>query len=337
MPSIATEKPLLSLPLRLRRNRRTEAIRKMVQETVLRPENLIAPLFLIEGVKQRIPIGSMPGIERLSIDCAIQEAALLHRQGVQAVALFPYVDPSLRSLGAEEAWNEQGLLARAIYALKQEIPSLCVIADVALDPFTSHGHDGLADSNGIILNDETVECLIRSSLMQAEAGVDFVAPSDMMDGRVRAIRVALDEAGFKDVGILAYSAKYASSLYGPFRDALGSSLSFGDKKTYQMDIANRREALLEAKLDEEEGADILMIKPASLYLDVIAHLREQTQRPIAAYHVSGEYAMVMAADEKGYLDARRVFYETLLSIKRAGADLIFTYAIKQVLCSLYRS
>jgi porphobilinogen synthase len=205
------------------------------------------------------------------------------------------------------------------------------MADVALDPFTSHGHDGLTSENGEILNDPTIECLIQMSLMQARAGIDFVAPSDMMDGRVGAIREALDEEGFDGVGILAYSAKYASALYGPFRDALKVKLGFGDKKTYQMDPANSREALFEAALDEEEGADILMVKPATLYLDIIAKLREQTKRPIAAYHVSGEYSMVMAAHQAGWLDARKVFYETLLSIKRAGADLIFTYAIKQVL------
>lgn len=323
----------LSISRRLRRNRKSEAVRKMVQETELNASDLIAPLFLIEGENKKISIPSMPGIERLSLDLTIQEAINLHEKGIQAIALFPVIDRNLRSPSAEEAWNQNGLLARSIREIKRQIPSLCIIADVALDPFTSHGHDGLMDHKGEILNDETIESLIQMSLMQADAGVDLVAPSDMMDGRVGAIRKALDQAGYQSVGILAYSAKYASSLYGPFRDAVGTSILFGDKKTYQMNPANVREALLEAQLDEEEGADILMVKPATFYLDVIAKLKAQTQRPIAAYHVSGEYAMVMAAHEKGWLNAEKTFYEALLSIKRAGADIIFTYAIKQILNS----
>ncbi len=303
----------------------------MVRETQLSSHDLVAPIFIVEGEKKRVAIESMPGIERLSIDLAVKEAKELHERGIQSVALFPVIDPSLKTIDASEAWNPDGLLARAIRELKFALPTLCLMADVALDPFTSHGHDGLTSENGEILNDPTIECLIQMSLMQARAGIDFVAPSDMMDGRVGAIREALDEEGFDGVGILAYSAKYASALYGPFRDALKVKLGFGDKKTYQMDPANSREALFEAALDEEEGADILMVKPATLYLDIIAKLREQTKRPIAAYHVSGEYSMVMAAHQAGWLDARKVFYETLLSIKRAGADLIFTYAIKQVL------
>jgi porphobilinogen synthase len=322
---------ILNLPIRLRRNRKSEAIRKMVRETQLSSHDLVAPIFIVEGEKKRVAIESMPGIERLSIDLAVKEAKELHERGIQSVALFPVIDPSLKTIDASEAWNPDGLLARAIRELKFALPTLCLMADVALDPFTSHGHDGLTSENGEILNDPTIECLIQMSLMQARAGIDFVAPSDMMDGRVGAIREALDEEGFDGVGILAYSAKYASALYGPFRDALKVKLGFGDKKTYQMDPANSREALFEAALDEEEGADILMVKPATLYLDIIAKLREQTKRPIAAYHVSGEYSMVMAAHQAGWLDARKVFYETLLSIKRAGADLIFTYAIKQVL------
>ncbi len=322
---------ILNLPTRLRRNRASEAIRKLVQETHLTPSDFVAPLFVVEGEKKRIPIESLPGVERLSIDFAIKEAKELHERGIQSVALFPIIDPRLKSDDAKEAWNPNGLLAHAIQELKSALPTLCVMADVALDPFTSHGHDGLANEEGNILNDETVECLIQMSLMQAKAGIDFAAPSDMMDGRVGAIRKALDEEGFKNVGILAYSAKYASALYGPFRDALQVRLKFGDKKTYQLDPANCREALLEAALDEEEGADILMVKPATLYLDVIAKLRQQTKKPVAAYHVSGEYAMVMAAHRTGWLNAPKVFYESLLSIKRAGADLIFTYAIKQVL------
>lgn len=325
---------VLNLPIRLRRNRQSEAIRHMVRETHLSPHDLIAPIFLVEGEKTSIPIESMPGVARLSVDMAIQEVQELHAQGVQSVALFPVIDRSLKTETAEEAWNPNGLLARAIREIKFAAPSLCLMADVALDPFTSHGHDGLVNEQGEILNDPTIECLIEMALMQARAGIDFVAPSDMMDGRIGAIRDALDSEGFSHVGILAYSAKYASSLYGPFRDALKVKLKCGDKKTYQMDPANVREALLEAALDEEEGADILMIKPATLYLDVIARLREQTRRPIAAYHVSGEYAMVMAAHQAGYLNAPQVFYESLLSIKRAGADLIFTYAIRSVLSQM---
>jgi porphobilinogen synthase len=234
-------------------------------------------------------------------------------------------------MSAEEAWNRKGLLFRAIAFVKREIPSLCVMADVALDPFTSHGHDGLVDASGEIVNDATIASLVNMALMQAEAGVDFIAPSDMMDGRVKVLRQALDKEGFTHVGILAYSAKYASALYGPFRTALQTRLAFGDKKTYQMDPSNVREALLEAKLDEEEGADILMVKPALYYLDVIAKLREETHRPIAAYHVSGEYSMVMAAHERGWLDADKIFFEGCIAMKRAGANLIFSYAAPRVL------
>lgn len=325
----------LQLPIRLRRNRRSEAIRNLVRETQLEPSDLIAPLFLIEGKNQKTAISSMPAIERLSIDLAVREAKRLHNRGVQAIALFPYIDRSLKTSNAQEAWNENGLTIRAIQQIKKEIPSLCVIADVALDPYTIHGHDGFTDLHGNILNDETIEALCRMAIQQAKSGVDLVAPSDMMDGRIRAIREALDREGYEQVGILAYSAKYASCLYSPFREAVDSRLSFGDKKTYQMDPGNVREALLEAALDEEEGADMLMVKPASLYLDVIAKLRNQTKRPIAAYHVSGEYSMVMAAHQIGWLDAGKVFYETLLSIKRAGADMILTYAINQVLEQMY--
>ena len=327
---------LTSLPVRLRRNRKTKSIRRLLQETTLSPADLIAPFFLIEGSNKKIPIDRMPGIERISLDVLLKEASWLHERGVQSICLFPVINPSLKTNEAEEAWNANGLLACAIKTLKRELPDLCIMADVALDPFTLHGHDGLVNENGEILNDETVDCLVRMSLMQANAGVDFVAPSDMMDGRVAAIRRALDQQGYEHTGILAYSAKYASALYAPFREALNVQLQFGDKKTYQMDPANVREALLEAELDEQEGADILMVKPATLYLDVIAKLRQQTKKTIAAYHVSGEYAMVMAAHELGYLHAPSVFYETLLSIKRAGADLIFTYAIKQALTEIER-
>lgn len=322
---------MLDIPIRLRRNRQSESIRKMVQETHLHPSDLVAPLFLIDGIDKKEEIPSLPGVYRWSIDRMIQEAFRLYEKGIRSVLLFPVIGVHLRSTDAQEAWSEESLLFRGIYALKQQIPALCVMADVALDPFTSHGHDGIASDSGEILNDETIDCLVKMALMQARAGIDFIAPSDMMDGRVGALRKGLDLAGYKNVGIMAYSAKYASALYGPFRNALQTKLSFGDKKTYQMDPANVREALLEARLDEEEGADILMVKPALYYLDVIAKLRERTLRPIAAYHVSGEYAMVMAAHERGWLDAGKVFHEALVSIKRAGADLIFTYAIDWVL------
>lgn len=325
------DQKFLNLPIRLRRNRQSDAIRKMVRETILRAEDLIVPFFLIDGDNQTVPIESMPKIERISVDLAIKKAKELHKKGVQSIALFPVIDPNLKSYDGKESYNPDGLLARAIREIKFAVPDLCVMADVALDPFTLHGHDGLANDKGEILNDETVQVLAEMALMQARAGVDFVAPSDMMDGRVGAIRDALDQEGYEKVGIVAYSAKYASALYGPFRDALKTKLAFGDKKTYQMDPANVREALLEAALDEEEGADILMVKPATLYLDVIAKLRENTRRPIAAYHVSGEYSMVIAAERAGWLDAKKVFYETLLSIKRAGADLIFSYAAEEVL------
>ena len=325
---------MLSIPIRLRRNRRTEAIRTMVQETELNAADLIAPFFIIEGTNRSQPIHSLPGIERLSIDRLLVKIETLHRKGIQSIALFPVLENHLRTEGAQEAWNPEGLIPRAIRAIKKHIPSLCVIADVALDPYTSHGHDGLVNAEREIMNDETIECLINMALIHAEAGVDFVAPSDMMDGRIKAIREALDRAGHSQVGLLAYSAKYASSLYAPFREALDVRLQFGDKKTYQLNPANVREALLEAKLDEEEGADILLVKPALFYLDIIARLREQTHRPIAAYHVSGEYAMVLAAGQLGYLDPAKVFLEALLSIKRAGADFIFTYAIDFVLAHM---
>jgi porphobilinogen synthase len=302
----------------------------MIQETELNAADFVVPLFLIEGQNRSIPIQAMPGISRLSLDLLLKKIETLHAKGIQSICLFPSLEDHLRSDEAEEAWNYRGLTQRAIAAIKEQFPEICVMADVALDPYTSHGHDGII-REGEIVNDETVECLARMALVQAEAGVDFVAPSDMMDGRVKFIREALDQNGFEHVGILAYSAKYASSLYGPFREALNVNLKFGDKKSYQMDPANVREALLEAKLDEEEGADILMIKPALYYLDVIAKLRQRTERPIAAYHVSGEYAMVIAAAQRGWLDANKVFAEALLSIKRAGADLIFTYAAEHLL------
>ncbi|MBS3905176.1 MAG: porphobilinogen synthase [Simkania sp.] len=320
---------------RPRRNRKNPAIRSLVEETRLSPADLVAPLFVIEGEQQKEIIHSLPGIERLSIDLFIEEVKALYMLGIPAIAIFPAIAPHLKDDNASLALDPDGLIPRAIRAIKRDVPKMCVISDIALDPFTSHGHDGVI-VQGDVHNDQTIEILNQMAILHAHCGSDFVAPSDMMDGRVGAIRKALDTQGFSHTGILSYCAKYASSLYAPFREAVGSSLLFGDKKTYQMNPANVREAMREAHLDEEEGADILMVKPALLYLDVIRAMREQTRLPICAYHVSGEYAMVMAAEEKGFLNADRVFYESLLSIKRAGADFIISYAAKRMvpyLCS----
>ncbi len=317
---------------RPRRNRRSTAIRSLVEETVLRPADLVAPLFIVEGVKVRQSILTMPGIERLSIDLVLEEVKALYKQGIGAVALFPSIEPELRDEHASQGLCSDGLIPRTIKAIKEVMPGMCIISDIALDPFTASGHDGVL-VDGIVHNDRTIELLIQMALIHAESGVDFVAPSDMMDGRVLAIRNALDAAGFSHTGILSYCAKYASALYAPFRDALQSQHRGLDKKTYQMNPANVREALREALLDEEEGADILMVKPALLYLDVIRAMKEQTTLPICAFHVSGEYAMVMAAHEREFLDADRVFYESLLSMKRAGADFIISYATKRMLAA----
>lgn len=316
---------------RPRRNRRTPSLRSLVAETVLLPSDLVVPFFVLPGENQKQPILSMPGISRLSIDYILAEAETLHAKGIPALALFPVIGSALKDLSASEALNPDGVIPQAVRRIKKEIPSLSVITDIALDPFTSHGHDGLLGASGAVLNDETVDMLARMALLHAESGADLVAPSDMMDGRVGAIRRHLDAHAFHETGILSYTAKYASALYAPFRDALGSALKQGDKKTYQMNPANTREALLEAALDEEEGADMLLVKPALYYLDIIAKFRAHSTLPICAFHVSGEYAMVMAAHERGFLDAQKVFYEALLSIKRAGADFIISYATPQVL------
>ncbi len=314
---------------RPRRNRKSVSIRSLVEETKLRLADLAAPFFVIEGENCREPISSLPGIDRLSIDLLLEEVKALYKQGIHAIALFPSISAHLKDENASLALDPLGLVPRAIRAIKKELPGICMISDIALDPFTSHGHDGVIVDEDVH-NDKTIEILEKMAIVHAESGADFVAPSDMMDGRIGAIRKALDARGFSNTGILSYCAKYASSLYAPFREAVGSSLRFGDKKTYQMNPANVREAMREAMLDQEEGADILMVKPALLYLDVIRAMREQTTLPICAYHVSGEYAMVMAAAERGFLDADRVFYESLLSIKRAGADFIITYAAKRL-------
>jgi porphobilinogen synthase len=316
---------------RPRRNRKTQSIRSLCQETTLSPQDFIMPFFVLEGEKRNETISALPGLYKLSIDEIVKKAEKLHKAGVPAVLLFPLEEGKDKDPTGSRALDPNGLIPKAVKALKKEIPSLSVICDVALDPYTSHGHDGIINSEGYVLNDETVKILSQASLIFAEAGADLIAPSDMMDGRVEAIRRHLDTANFQDVGILSYTAKYASSLYGPFRDTLKSHLTIGDKRGYQMDPRNIREAIREAKLDESEGADALMVKPALFYLDVIAKIKEETLLPICAYHVSGEYAMVMAAQEKGYIDAEKAFFEALISIKRAGADFMISYALPQIL------
>lgn len=312
---------------RPRRLRRDDFSRRLVRETVLTVADLIQPLFVIEGERRREPVASMPGVERLTIDELVREAETLAGAGVPAVALFPVTAAEAKSLDATEAYNPEGLAQRAVRALKAHIPELGVITDVALDPFTSHGQDGLVDETGYVLNDETVSVLVRQALSHAESGADIVAPSDMMDGRIGAIREALESNDFIHTRILAYSAKYASSFYGPFRDAVGSAgaLGKGNKYSYQMDPANSDEALREVALDLEEGADIVMVKPGLPYLDIVRRVKEQFAVPTFVYQVSGEYAMLMAAAQKGWLDERAVILESLLSIKRAGADAILTY------------
>jgi porphobilinogen synthase len=326
---IATETPIEMLK-RPRRNRKSASIRELVQETRLAPGQLVAPLFVIDGDKHSVPIESLPGVSRLSIDLLIKEVEKLYELGIRAIDIFPVIDPKSKDSKGSDALNPKSLVYRAIAAVKKNIPEMCVMVDVALDPYTDHGHDGLVDHNGYIINDDTIEVLTAMSVLSAEHGADVIAPSDMMDGRVKFIRQSLDLAGFSQVNILSYTAKYASAFYGPFRDALSSAPKFGDKKGYQMNPANIREALLEAKLDEEEGADMLMIKPALAYLDVIAKIREISHLPIAAYHVSGEYAMVKAAARNGWIDENRIMMECLISIRRAGADFIFTYAAAQI-------
>lgn len=314
---------------RPRRNRRSASIRDLVRETSVLPSDLVLPLFIKEGVKIREEIRSLPGSHRLSVDEAFRECELAAKKGIRGIALFPVIPDSLKDPRAAESKNPSGLAPEAIRRIKERFPELVIFADVAMDPYSSDGHDGLVTqhpSGARIDNDLTLPILCQQALCLAQAGTDFVAPSDMMDGRVAAIRSHLDAQGCKDTGILSYSAKYASCLYGPFREALDSAPRFGDKKTYQMDPANRIEALREARLDVAEGADILMVKPALSYLDVISDLSSNTDLPIAAYQVSGEYAMMHAAARNGWLDLDRAIAESLTSIKRAGAKLIFTYA-----------
>jgi len=319
----------VGLPLvhRPRRLRRTEGLRRMVRETCLTVDDLIYPMFVMEGTGQRQEVPSMPGCFRFSLDLLLEELQEVVGLGLGAIALFPLIPDGQKDNAGTESYNPTGLIPQAVRAIKQAFPQLLVITDVALDPYSSMGHDGIVES-GEILNDETVAVLVKQALAQAEAGADMVAPSDMMDGRIGAIRQALDAEGWINVGILAYSAKYASAYYGPFRDALESAPKFGDKKTYQMDSANAQEALKEVDLDIAEGADIVMVKPALAYLDIICRIKQHTHLPIAAYNVSGEYAMVKAAAAQGWIDEKAVMLETLTSIKRAGADVILTYFAK---------
>ncbi len=315
---------------RKRRMRRNEFSRRLMREHSLSASDFIYPMFVIEGEQQREPVESMPGIERVSIDLLLEEANEIYRLGIPAIALFPVVGESGKSDGADEAWNPEGLIQRAVRALKSAQPELGVITDVALDPYTSHGQDGLLDETGYVTNDATIEVLVKQALSHAVAGVDVVAPSDMMDGRIGAIREALESNGHLNTRILAYAAKYASSFYGPFRDAVGSAgnLAGGNKYTYQMDPGNSNEALHEVALDIDEGADMIMIKPGLPYLDIVRRVSEELQFPTFVYQVSGEYAMLKAAGQNGWIDEKACALEALLSIKRAGANGILTYYAK---------
>lgn len=314
-----------------RRNRilrQSPAIRAMVAETILQPADFIAPLFIDEGENNKTAIASMPGYYRNSLDLTVKEVKELWLMGIRSVLLFIKCKDEWKDNTGKEAWNKQGLMQRSIKAIKEAVPEMLVMTDVALDPYSSYGHDGIV-KNGEIVNDETVEALVKMSISHAEAGADFVAPSDMMDGRIGAIRNGLEESGFTKTGIMSYSAKYASCFYGPFRDALDSAPGFGDKKTYQMDFANRTEAIKETVMDVEEGADIVMVKPALSYLDIIREIKNTVDVPVSAYQVSGEYAMIKAAATMGWLNEEKAILETLTSIKRAGADLIATYFAKE--------
>ncbi len=316
----------LDLATRLRRNRKSEWARRLVRENVLTTDDLIWPLFVVEGQNKRAPIASMPGVDRLSVDQCVRDAERAMKLNIPCIALFPYTEPSLRDEHGSEATNANNLVCQSVRAIKKEFPELGVLCDVALDPFTSHGHDGLLHQDGRILNDETVAVLVRQALVQAEAGCDIIAPSDMMDGRVAAIRDGLDRAGFLDVQIMAYAAKYASAFYGPFRDAIGSAKTLtGDKRTYQMDSANSDEALREVELDIAEGADMVMVKPGMPYLDIVRRVKDAFGMPTFAYQVSGEYAMIAGAANNGWIDGERAMMESLLSFKRAGADGVLTY------------
>ena len=302
----------------------------MVRENVLTADDLIWPLFVVEGTNNRVPVASMPGVERLSVDQAVREAERAAELRIPCIALFPYTDPGLRDPEGSEALNGNNLVCRAVRAVKQAVPEIGVLCDVALDPYTSHGHDGLL-RDGVILNDDTVAVLVKQALVQAEAGCDIIAPSDMMDGRVGAIRAALDASGYINVQIMAYAAKYASAFYGPFRDAVGSNATLtGDKRTYQMDPGNSDEALREVELDIAEGADMVMVKPGLPYLDIVRRVKDAFGMPTFAYQVSGEYAMIMAAAQNGWLDGEKAMVESLIAFKRAGADGVLTYFAPEI-------
>ncbi|MEA2905287.1 MAG: porphobilinogen synthase [Alphaproteobacteria bacterium] len=324
---VETRSPAVRLDLtsRPRRSRKADWARRLVRENVLTTDDLIWPLFLLDGERKRLPVASMPGVERLSVDEAVRDAERAANLAIPCLALFPYTDAALRDPDGTEALNADNLVCRAIRAIKKEVPQLGLLCDVALDPYTSHGHDGLL-RDGVILNDETVAVLVKQALVEAQAGADIIAPSDMMDGRVGAIRLALDEAGHTDVSIMAYAAKYASAFYGPFRDAVGSSTTLtGDKRTYQMDPANSDEALREVELDIVEGADMVMVKPGMPYLDVLRRVTETFGMPTFAYQVSGEYAMITAAAQNGWLDGDKAMMESLIAFKRAGAAGVLSY------------
>ncbi len=318
--------PALDLQTRMRRNRKSEWARRLVRENVLTTDDLIWPLFVAEGDNKRAPVASMPGVDRLSVDQCVRDAERAVKLDIPCIALFPYTEAALRDADGSEALNMDNLVCRAVRAIKSEFPQLGILCDVALDPFTSHGHDGLLRDDGVIMNDETVAVLVKQALVQAQAGCDIIAPSDMMDGRVAAIRQALDEAGHLDVQIMAYAAKYASAFYGPFRDAIGSAKTLaGDKRTYQMDYANSDEALREVELDIAEGADMVMVKPGLPYLDIVRRVKDTFAIPTFAYQVSGEYAMIAAAANHGWIDGERAIMESLVAFKRAGADGVLTY------------
>jgi len=317
---------------RMRRMRRDDFSRRLMRENTLTPDDLIWPVFVLEGQGQREAVPSMPGVERLSIDLLIEAAREAHQLGIPVMALFPVTPIEVKSLDAREAFNPNGLAQRAVRALKEAVPELGVMTDVALDPFTTHGQDGLIDESGYVMNDETVDVLVRQAVSHAEAGADIVAPSDMMDGRIGAVRAALEAAGHIHTRIMAYSAKYASSYYGPFRDAVGSAanLGAGNKYTYQMDPANSNEAIHEVALDLAEGADMVMVKPGMPYLDIVRRIKDQFGAPTFVYHVSGEYAMLKAASLNGWLNEKAVVLEAMVSMKRAGADGILTYYAKDI-------
>ncbi|MEM6407605.1 MAG: porphobilinogen synthase [Pseudomonadota bacterium] len=315
---------------RFRRLKRTRALRSMVQESALTPADLIWPVFVTDGVNTRVPVPSMPGVERLSVDQVVAAAQEAQNLGIPAICLFPYTDPSLKSQGCEEAWNADNLSNRATRAIKDAVPEIAVMTDVALDPYNINGHDGIV-RDGVIVNDESVEALVKMALAQAEAGADILGPSDMMDGRIGAMRAALESAGHCDTAILSYAAKYASAFYGPFRDAVGASGALtGDKNTYQMNPANREEAIRLVARDLEEGADMVMVKPGMPYLDICREVRDAFGAPTFAYQVSGEYAMLMAAAQNGWLDEEAVMLESLMAFKRAGCDGILTYFAPKV-------